>query len=201
MVQRFKDTQEIHDHIVAARRHDNRLQARATIYTDGSCDPNPGAGGWSFILNVPGCDLIEHYGGAAGTTNNRMEMTAVLQAMHALPEGITGVIHSDSQYVIKGLSDWMHGWHKNGWKRAARNGGAPGEIMNLDIWQALWSARFRRSFEYKWIRGHNGHKWNERADELAEMGRQAYLSGQVEAVTIPEVCIPAPKSPPPRLDI
>lgn len=208
---RFKDTKEIHDFIIESRRREDRLSSRATayagsfgvaeIFTDGACDPNPGAGGWGFILNVPGCELIEHYGGAADTTNNRMEMTAVLQAMHALPQGITGVIHSDSQYVIKGLTVWMHGWHKNGWKRAARNGGEAGPVLNLDIWQALWEARFRRSFEYKWIRGHNGHKWNERADELAEMGRQAHMAGKVAAIEIPAAVMPSVAAPPPRLAV
>lgn len=200
-MQKFKDVREIHDHIVAARRHVPGLMARATIYTDGACDPNPGPGGFGFILNVPGVELIEHYGGAADTTNNRMEMMAVLQAMRALPQGITGVIHSDSQYVIKGLEVWMHSWKKNGWRRSSRDGRDPGPILNLDIWQALHAERHRRSFEFKWIRGHNGHKWNERADELAEMGRQAHLAGEVAAIEIPTAVMPGLPVPPARLAV
>lgn len=200
-MQKFKDVREIHNHIVGVRRHDPRAPSRAVIYTDGAANPNPGAGGWAFVMNVPGVDTIEHYGGAADTTNNRMEMMALLMAMRALPQGITGVIYSDSKLLINGVTSWMHTWAKNGWRRPANRYGDGGEVKNVDIWQQIHEARFRRSFDFRWVKGHDGNQWNERADELAEMGRVACMEGQIAPIEIPPAVMPSASAPPPRLAV
>ena len=134
------------------------------IYTDGACKGNPGPGGWGALM-VTGEHKKEIYGGEPATTNNRMELMAVIEALSALTRPCTVVVHTDSQYVMKGISEWIHGWKARGWKTAAK---AP--VKNVDLWQALDAAQARHKIEWRWVRGHNGHPGNERADVLANLG-------------------------------
>ncbi len=134
------------------------------IYTDGACSGNPGPGGWGAILRC-GAHEREIWGGEAATTNNRMELLAVIQALNALKRPVTVRVHTDSQYVQKGISEWIHGWKARGWKTAAR---AP--VKNADLWQALDEAAGRHRVQWLWVRGHAGHADNERADALARRG-------------------------------
>jgi ribonuclease HI len=134
------------------------------IFTDGACKGNPGPGGWGALL-VMGEREKELFGGEPGTTNNRMELKAVIEALNALTRPCEVVVHTDSQYVQKGISEWIHGWKARGWKTAARE-----PVKNVDLWQALDAAQARHKLEWRWVRGHNGHAGNERADALANRG-------------------------------
>lgn len=137
------------------------------IYTDGACSGNPGPGGWGAILRA-GQHEKEIWGGEPNTTNNRMELTAVIQALACLkrPTGVR--VHTDSQYVQKGISEWIHGWKKRGWLTASR---AP--VKNVDLWKALDQATASHRIEWIWVKGHAGHPENERADALARRGVDA----------------------------
>ena len=137
---------------------------KVDIYTDGACKGNPGLGGWGAWL-VVGEHQKELFGGERDTTNNRMELTAVIKALNALLRPCDIVIHTDSQYVQKGISEWIHGWKKRGWKTAARE-----PVKNVDLWQALDAAQQHHRIEWRWVRGHSGHVGNERADTLANRG-------------------------------
>ena len=134
------------------------------IFTDGACKGNPGPGGWGALM-MTGEHVRELFGGEANTTNNRMELKAVIEALTALTRPCVVVVHTDSQYVQKGISEWIHGWKARGWKTAAK---AP--VKNVDLWQALDAAQARHTIEWRWVRGHNGHVGNERADVLANRG-------------------------------
>ena len=134
------------------------------IYTDGACKGNPGAGGWGALL-VSGEHEKELFGGEAQTTNNRMELMAVFQALNALKRPCNVILHTDSQYVQKGITEWLSGWKARGWKTASK---AP--VKNVDLWQALDDARARHSVDWRWVKGHAGHDGNERADALANKG-------------------------------
>lgn len=134
------------------------------IYSDGACKGNPGRGGWGALL-VMGEREKEIFGGELNTTNNRMELKAVIEALNVLTRPCEVVVHTDSQYVQKGISEWIHGWKARGWKTAAK---AP--VKNVDLWQALDAAQARHKIEWRWVRGHNGHVGNERADALANRG-------------------------------
>jgi ribonuclease HI len=134
------------------------------IYTDGACKGNPGPGGWGALLRT-GEHVKELCGGEPNTTNNRMELKAVIEALGALTRPCTVIVHTDSQYVQKGISEWIHGWKARGWKTAAK---AP--VKNVDLWQALDAAQARHSIEWRWVKGHAGHEGNERADVLANRG-------------------------------
>ena len=134
------------------------------IHTDGSCLGNPGPGGWAAVLRHQGRER-ELSGGEALTTNNRMELTAVIRALEALKRPTTIHVHSDSQYVQKGLSHWIHNWKRNGWRTADRK-----PVKNAELWQRLDAAQARHAVTWKWIKGHAGHAENERADELARAG-------------------------------
>lgn len=134
------------------------------IFTDGACKGNPGPGGWGALL-VMGDREKELFGGEPGTTNNRMELKAVIEALNALTRPCDVAVHTDSQYVQKGISEWIHGWKARGWKTAARE-----PVKNVDLWQALDAAQARHKIEWRWVRGHNGHAGNERADALANRG-------------------------------
>jgi len=137
---------------------------KVEIFTDGACKGNPGPGGWGAWLKAGGHEK-EICGGEANTTNNRMELMAVIEALTALTRPCKVVLHTDSQYVQKGISEWIHGWKKRGWKTASKE-----PVKNADLWQALDAAQARHEVEWRWVRGHAGHIGNERADQLANRG-------------------------------
>ena len=137
------------------------------IYTDGACKGNPGPGGWGVVLRS-GAHTKEMFGGEANTTNNRMELMAVIQALNALKRPCEVVVHTDSQYVQKGISEWIHGWKARGWKTASK---AP--VKNEDLWRALDEEAGRHQIKWLWVKGHAGHVENERADALARRGVDA----------------------------
>jgi ribonuclease HI len=137
---------------------------KVEIFTDGACKGNPGRGGWGALL-VAGGKTKELFGGELNTTNNRMELRAVIEALGALKRPCEVVVHTDSQYVQKGISEWIHGWKARGWKTAAKE-----PVKNVDLWQALDEAQARHDIQWRWVRGHAGHEGNERADALANLG-------------------------------
>jgi ribonuclease HI len=134
------------------------------IFTDGACKGNPGPGGWGALLVIDGNEK-EMFGGQLNTTNNRMELMAVIEALNVLKRPCDVVLHTDSQYVQKGITEWIHGWKARGWKTAAK---AP--VKNVDLWQALDTAQAVHQVQWRWVRGHSGHVGNERADILANRG-------------------------------
>ena len=134
------------------------------IYTDGACSGNPGPGGWGVVLRY-GDTVKELKGGEPLTTNNRMELTATIEALNALKRACDVELHVDSQYVKDGLNKWIHGWKKNGWKTADKK-----PVKNVELWQALDAATQRHKIAWHWVKGHAGDEWNERADELANEG-------------------------------
>jgi len=140
---------------------------KVEIFTDGACKGNPGPGGWGALL-VAGDARKELFGGETATTNNRMELKAVIEALTALTRPCQIVLYTDSQYVQKGISEWIHGWKARGWKTAAR---AP--VKNADLWQALDAAQARHRIDWRWVKGHAGHPGNECADGLANRGVQS----------------------------
>lgn len=131
------------------------------IHTDGACLGNPGPGGWGALLRH-GRSERELSGGEAGTTNNRMELLAAIMALEALTQACAVQLHTDSQYVQKGISEWLPNWLRRGWKTAA---GAP--VKNQDLWQRLQAAAARHQVDWRWVKGHAGHVDNERVDQLA----------------------------------
>ena len=131
------------------------------IFTDGACKGNPGPGGWGAILRM-GNHEKELSGGEADTTNNRMEMTAVIRALKALNEPCAVTIHTDSRYVIDGMTKWIEGWKRKGWLNASKQ-----PVRNQDLWHDLIEAVLHHQIEWQWIKGHDGHPENERADQLA----------------------------------
>ena len=137
------------------------------IFTDGACSGNPGPGGWGAILRS-GAHEKEIWGGEPHTTNNRMELLAVIRALELLKRPVVARVHTDSQYVQKGISEWINGWKARGWKTAAKK-----PVKNEDLWRALDEAASRHQVQWVWVRGHAGHVENERADELARRGVDA----------------------------
>jgi len=135
-----------------------------TIYSDGACKGNPGPGGWGALL-VAGTSEKELFGGENNTTNNRMEMTAVIEALRALKRPCRIKVYTDSQYVQKGISEWLPGWKARGWKTADKK-----PVKNADLWQVLDTLASQHQISWHWVRGHNGHPGNERADALANRG-------------------------------
>jgi ribonuclease HI len=131
------------------------------IFTDGACSGNPGPGGWGALLRVGGVEK-ELSGGEDNTTNNRMEMMAAIRALEALTRPSQVRLYTDSQYVQKGISEWLPGWIKRGWKTADKQ-----PVKNADLWQRLDAARKAHKVEFIWVRGHSGHAENERVDALA----------------------------------
>ncbi|HKJ89225.1 MAG TPA: ribonuclease HI [Gammaproteobacteria bacterium] len=131
------------------------------LFTDGACRGNPGPGGWGAVL-AAGEHERELYGYEPETTNNRMELTAVIQALETLKRPCSVRIVTDSQYVMKGVTEWMEGWRRRGWRTAERK-----PVRNVDLWQRLDAALQRHAVEWSWVRGHTGHDGNERADALA----------------------------------
>ena len=134
------------------------------IYTDGACSGNPGPGGWGAVLTF-GDREKEICGGEPDTTNNRMEMMAAIQALELLTKPCKVELHTDSQHVMKGVTQWIHGWKAKGWKTADKS-----PVKNVDLWQRLDAARARHEVDWRWVKGHAGHVHNERADELARLG-------------------------------
>ena len=134
------------------------------IWTDGACSGNPGPGGWGAVLKA-GDKERELFGGEPETTNNRMELMAAIEALNALKKPSTVTLHTDSTYVKDGLTKWIHGWKRNGWKTAAKK-----PVKNKDLWQALDEACSRHEITWKWVKGHAGDEGNERADALARRG-------------------------------
>ncbi len=134
------------------------------IYTDGACSGNPGPGGWGAILRHNEKEK-ELFGYDPATTNNRMEMTAVIEALRSLKRPTPVRVHTDSQYVQKGMTEWIHGWKRRGWKTAGKD-----PVKNEDLWRTLDTLAAGHQVEWLWVRGHAGHPENERADELARRG-------------------------------
>ena len=131
------------------------------IFTDGACKGNPGPGGWGALLRM-GRHEKELSGSDPATTNNRMELTAAIRALQALVEPCRVTLHSDSKYVLEGITRWVHGWKKNGWKTAAKK-----PVQNAELWHELIEAAGRHEVEWVWVKGHDGHPENERVDALA----------------------------------
>ena len=140
------------------------------IYTDGACKGNPGPGGWGALLECAG-DERELFGGEPATTNNRMELTAVIEALRALKAPCEIVLHTDSQYVMKGMTEWIRGWKARGWKTASKE-----PVKNVDLWQRLDDLVAVHRIRWVWVRGHSGHDGNERADRLANKGVESLAS-------------------------
>jgi ribonuclease HI len=134
---------------------------KVEIFTDGACKGNPGPGGWGALLRM-GKHEKELVGSDPDTTNNRMEMTAVIQALNALIEPCEVTLHTDSRYVIDGMTKWIDGWQKKGWINASKQ-----PVRNADLWHDLIEATARHKMQWEWVRGHNGHPENERVDRLA----------------------------------
>ncbi len=135
-----------------------------TLYTDGACSGNPGPGGWGAILRWNGTEK-ELSGGEPATTNNRMELMAVISGLSALKRPCRVEVYTDSQYVQKGISEWLRGWKARGWKTADKK-----PVKNEDLWRALDDVAARHQVSWHWVRGHSGHPENERADALARQG-------------------------------
>jgi ribonuclease HI len=137
---------------------------RVEIFTDGACRGNPGPGGWGALLRFQGTER-QLYGGEADTTNNRMELQAAIEALRALKEPCIVVLTTDSVYVKNGITTWLDGWKRKGWKTAGRQ-----PVKNVDLWQALDEQNQRHRVEWHWVKGHSGHRENELADQLANRG-------------------------------
>ena len=145
---------------------------KVIVHTDGACSGNPGPGGWGVILDYNGTRK-ELSGGEALTTNNRMELMAAIMALESLKRPCPVEMHVDSQYVKDGITKWIHGWKRNGWKTADRK-----PVKNAELWQRLEAALGRHDITWKWVKGHAGHDDNERADELARDGMAPFKSGR-----------------------
>ena len=140
------------------------MTPKVLIYTDGACSGNPGPGGWGAIL-IWGEKVKELCGGEPATTNNRMELMAAIQALEALTKPCKVQLFTDSRYVMDGICEWIAGWKARGWKTAAKQ-----PVKNEDLWRRLDTARLRHDVDWRWVKGHNGHELNERADALARKG-------------------------------
>ncbi|MFO0774080.1 MAG: ribonuclease HI [Nitrospiraceae bacterium] len=134
------------------------------IYTDGACSGNPGPGGWGVLIREDSRET-EFCGGEPATTNNRMELLAVIEALQSLPGTATARVYTDSQYVQKGISEWIHSWKRRGWKTADKK-----PVKNEDLWRRLDDLANGHKIDWRWVRGHNGHPDNERVDALAREG-------------------------------
>lgn len=134
------------------------------IFTDGACKGNPGPGGWGALLRF-GTEEKELFGGEPETTNNRMELMAVIEALSALKRPCEVVLHTDSQYVQKGITEWIHGWKNRAWKTADKK-----PVKNADLWRRLDAVSAQHKVDWRWVKGHAGHDGNERADALANRG-------------------------------
>ena len=144
-------------------------------FTDGACSGNPGPGGWGVLMQAKSGDAVvkerELSGGAAETTNNQMELMAAITALETLGKPSTITVVTDSNYVKNGITSWIHGWKRNGWKNASKK-----PVANADLWQRLDTAQARHQVTWKWVKGHAGHEENERADALARAGMKPFKS-------------------------
>jgi ribonuclease HI len=145
------------------------MKSRIVIHTDGACSGNPGPGGWGALIQY-GAEMRELKGGEARTTNNRMELLAAISALESLDHGAAVDLYTDSQYLRSGITEWMTKWKKNGWRTADKKA-----VKNVDLWQRLDAVASRHEIRWQWLRGHEGHEQNERADELAREGMQQFL--------------------------
>ena len=143
------------------------MRARVTIYTDGACKGNPGPGGWGALLQYRGRER-ELFGGESATTNNRMELTAVIRALESLKRPSAVSLYTDSQYVKNGIETWIHAWKRNGWRTSDRK-----QVKNADLWLELERLARDHDIEWHWVRGHADTEGNHRADELANRGVEA----------------------------
>jgi ribonuclease HI len=143
-----------------------------SIYADGGCRGNPGPGGWGVLMRM-GDTEKELCGGEPDTTNNRMELTAVIRALEALKRPATIQVHTDSQYVQKGISTWIHNWKRNGWRTSDKK-----PVKNAELWQQLDALAQQHEIKWLWVKGHAGHPGNERADRLANRGIDELLAGR-----------------------
>jgi ribonuclease HI len=146
----------------------NPADRKIVVFTDGACSGNPGPGGWGAILTW-GDHRREMNGGEATTTNNRMELMAAISALEALKRPSNVELHTDSEYLKNGITKWIHGWKRNGWKTADRK-----DVKNAELWQRLDQATKRHTIDWRWVKGHAGHPENERADELAREGMRPF---------------------------
>lgn len=143
------------------------------LFTDGACSGNPGPGGWAFLLRHPKTGkAVERNGGEPATTNNRMELTAVIEGLASLTRPSVVELYSDSQYVLKGLEEWMAGWKKKGWRTASKS-----PVKNVDLWKKLDELRSEHEIRFHWVKGHDGHPENERVDGLAVEARDRAAAG------------------------
>ena len=152
------------------------MSERVTIYTDGACSGNPGPGGWGAILTF-GDHEKELNGGEAHTTNNRMELMAAISALQALKRPCVVDLHTDSEYLRNGITSWIHGWKRNGWRTADKK-----PVKNVDLWKRLDAALAEHKVQWHWVKGHAGHSLNERADQLARDGLVAARAGAIGAM-------------------
>ena len=143
------------------------------VFTDGACSGNPGPGGWGAILRY-GETQKELYGGLKLTTNNQMELMAAIEALSALKQPCSVILTTDSVYVRDGITKWISGWKRNGWRTADKK-----PVKNLELWQALDAARLPHEVDWRWVKGHAGHAENERADELARQGMAPFMPNQI----------------------
>jgi len=141
------------------------------LYADGACSGNPGPGGWGAIVRTPDGEEIELSGGDGQTTNNRMELLSVIEGLRRIPEGASVRLVSDSEYVVKGLREWLDGWIARGWKKADKK-----PVLNRDLWETLAGLRETHRITPEWIRGHNGHHFNERCDRLAVAAIRQFMA-------------------------
>jgi ribonuclease HI len=145
------------------------MTGRVVIHTDGACSGNPGPGGWGAVIR-DGNQVRELKGGEAATTNNRMELLAAISALESLAPGTGAELHTDSQYLRDGITQWIKRWKQNGWRTAERK-----PVKNAELWQRLEAAAAAHDIKWHWLRSHVGHAENERADELAREGMQPFL--------------------------
>lgn len=157
-----------------AKAEDGASRPHILLFTDGACSGNPGPGGWAYILRHPASGKeVEGFGGERETTNNRMELTAVIEGLRALKRPSRVDIYSDSQYVLKGLREWMDSWIARGWRTADKK-----PVKNKDLWEALDALRTEHELDFHWIKGHSEHPENERCDALAVRERDRFANAR-----------------------